>query len=146
MRALTLHQPWASLIAEGHKKRETRGYPAPEFIIGKRIAIHAGKTLESGRNDRGWQNTIDELLGTGWQTLIPRGAIVATAVLYGTWECTMDNLPSVQERKLGYYTPGRHMWLLRDVEKLDDPIPCRGYQGFWRLGVWDQIKLTETKA
>ena len=138
MRALTLHQPWASLIAEGHKKRETRGYAAPQFIIGKRIAIHAGKTLEDGRNDQGWRNTIDALLGAGWQLSIPRGAIVATVVLYGTVECTEDNVPAFaddEERQLGHFAPGRHMWLLRDVEKLDNPILCRGYMGFWQTGL-----------
>ena len=43
MKALTLHQPWASLIAEGPKTVETRSWSAPAWVIGQRIAIHAGK-------------------------------------------------------------------------------------------------------
>ena len=42
MKALTLHQPWASLIACGAKRIETRSWPPPKSLIGKRIAIHAG--------------------------------------------------------------------------------------------------------
>ena len=29
MRAITLHQPWASMIAMGYKPTETRGWPRP---------------------------------------------------------------------------------------------------------------------
>lgn len=43
MRALTIHQPYASLIADGRKKIETRSWPPPPGLIGERIAIHAGR-------------------------------------------------------------------------------------------------------
>ena len=42
MKALTLHEPWASLIAKGTKTIETRGWRPPPGLIGQRIAIHAG--------------------------------------------------------------------------------------------------------
>lgn len=41
MKAITLWQPWASLIALEVKTIETRSWPAPASLIGKRIAIHA---------------------------------------------------------------------------------------------------------
>ena len=43
--AITLHQPWASLVAHGIKNIETRSWPPPQGIIGERIAIHAGRTV-----------------------------------------------------------------------------------------------------
>lgn len=43
MKALTVRQPWASLIALGVKTIETRSWRAPKALIGERIAIHAGK-------------------------------------------------------------------------------------------------------
>ena len=43
MRAISLHQPWASLIAEGHKDVETRSWAPPGRLVGQRIAIHAAK-------------------------------------------------------------------------------------------------------
>jgi hypothetical protein len=42
MKALTIWQPWASLIAIGAKPYEFRGWKPPRSIIGQRIAIHAG--------------------------------------------------------------------------------------------------------
>lgn len=43
MRALTIRQPWATLIALGVKTIETRSWRAPQALIGQTIAIHAGK-------------------------------------------------------------------------------------------------------
>jgi len=47
MRALTVKQPWASLIASGLKQIENRTYPVPKTVRGERIAIHAGKGFDS---------------------------------------------------------------------------------------------------
>lgn len=43
MKALTIRQPWATLIALGVKTIETRSWRAPQALIGQTIAIHAGK-------------------------------------------------------------------------------------------------------
>jgi hypothetical protein len=37
------------------------------------------------------------------------------------------------EVSLGICTPGRWGWLLGDVERLAEPVSCRGAQGVWRL-------------
>ena len=42
MKALTIWQPWASLIAMGAKPYEFRGWKPPKSLIGQRLAIHAG--------------------------------------------------------------------------------------------------------
>lgn len=42
MLALTIWQPWASLIAAGAKPFEWRSWPAHRGLVGRRIAIHAG--------------------------------------------------------------------------------------------------------
>lgn len=42
MKAITVWEPWASLIAIGAKPYEFRSWDAPRWIIGQRIAIHAG--------------------------------------------------------------------------------------------------------
>lgn len=47
MQALTLHQPWASLLAEGVKEFETRSWGCPQKFIGSPIAIHAAKTKKA---------------------------------------------------------------------------------------------------
>ena len=47
MKAITLHEPWASLIVAGKKTIETRNWSPPDDLIGETIAIHAGKNLET---------------------------------------------------------------------------------------------------
>lgn len=42
MKALTIWQPWASLIMAGFKPYEFRGWPAPRYVVGQRVVIHAG--------------------------------------------------------------------------------------------------------
>ena len=42
MKALTIWQPWASLIMAGAKPWEWRGWAPPRSLVGQRIAIHAG--------------------------------------------------------------------------------------------------------
>ena len=55
MKALTLHQPWATLVAEGHKKIETRSWRPPKTL--DVFAIHAAKTLNPEAVER-FQNVI----------------------------------------------------------------------------------------
>jgi len=89
VKVLTLHQPWASLIALGVKTIETRSwstqYRGP-------LAIHAAKRpLGNGALNVGtWTNVTGEpiakgeqMMSGGWDRLLvcPLGAIVATATL-----------------------------------------------------------------
>lgn len=46
MKAISLWQPWASLIACGMKPYETRHWSPPRDLIGQTIAIHAAKKLD----------------------------------------------------------------------------------------------------
>lgn len=54
MKAMTLWQPWASLMAEGIKTIETRPFPHPwRSAVGERVAIHAGLVFASVCPDGG---------------------------------------------------------------------------------------------
>ena len=125
MRAITLWQPWASLIAYGIKTRETRSWRFPVRMLSERIAIHAAKRpydLEGGFN-------LPLLLPAeafDEHGTLPRGAVVATARLAGFMPTT-----AVTADPYGDYTPGRWAWLLEDIERVDPPVAARGYQGFW---------------
>lgn len=48
MKAISLWQPWASLIACGAKRYETRSWAPPRELIGQSIAIHAAKKIDRG--------------------------------------------------------------------------------------------------
>lgn len=144
MPTLTLHQPWASLIALGYKTCETRSWKPPRHIIGERIAIHAGRFMPELLPE-----TIDDVLtervGPLWRGSLPRGAVVATAELwfagkvvgYGPCVAHIQSAHRTAEVPLdeyGDFSLGRWLWLLRDVEALWPPHQTRGHQGVW---YWD---------
>ena len=86
-KALTLHQPWASLVAAGAKTIETRSWQPPADLVGQRIAIHAGKQLAT-QLPKKFQQAVAKHLGQDWRTTVPRGAVIATAKLEKTTQAT----------------------------------------------------------
>lgn len=135
MKAITIHQPWATLISERIKVFETRSWPIPESVIkacGWRIAIHAAKTKKSlwlGPN-----GTATRLDGKLWPAfyaeknipwgypatlprwtqfdellrILPRGAIIAT--------CTISQCFKVNHRDpVGCQSRGNVWFNLYDV-------------------------------
>jgi hypothetical protein len=100
MNAISLWQPWASLIACGAKPYETRDYPPPADWIGKAVAIHAAKMIDKVsalfadalmRGEHGQDvadklftsigRTPDSLLAAFGNSFMPVGCVVATATL-----------------------------------------------------------------
>jgi activating signal cointegrator 1 len=143
IKALPLWQPWASLVASGAKRVETRGY-APQRLglrCGQRLAIHACKTdrdLWLCGPDGPDEFTLHIPFGfPDWDDL-PLGAIVATCVLDRAREITAESAAHLerhnpQEFAFGHYAPGRWAWVLRDVERLSRPVPFRGSQGVFNV-------------
>lgn len=131
MKALSLWQPWASLIAVGAKQIETRHWPAPRAIVGHRIAIHAAK-----RKTELWVCADHPFSEYVTADALPLGAVVATAVVD---RCTPMNELGIaelaatrpHEHAFGHYAIGRFAWVLRDVQALDEAIPYRGGQGIF---------------
>ena len=88
MKAITIRQPWASLIASGTKKYETRSwktnYRGP-------IAIHAGKETAPDIFNliHGDTDFMARLIKNGITPRnlkdLPHGAIIATAELVNVW-------------------------------------------------------------
>lgn len=137
MKALTLTQPYATLVAIGAKRIETRSwsthYRGP-------LAIHAAKGFPRDcRELCASQPFLRELTRAGVSMPeLPRGAILAVARLafvMSTDHHTLDpRWPLTdKERAFGDYDEGRYAWLLADVARLVEPIPCRGMLGLWTL-------------
>ena len=147
MKALTLHQPWATLIADGVKAIETRSWRPPEALIGHRIAIHAGKRLiATHRLNRLTRRAMKKGHGAYWRQEIPQGAVVCTVRL--AWAgrvrgfekegyVSLATGPSslVREDPYGDFGVGRWLWGLEDIEPLDPAVPASGRQGLWN---WDE--------
>lgn len=152
MKALSLTQPWATLVALGAKKIETRSWSHPYRGW---LAIHAAKGLDPVGGAEGlilqcqqepFHSVLREHFGTPFTPaqVLPLGAIVAVASLYHVGKIARNRegavyidpkdwtVSSEQELAFGDYTPGRYGWVLTNVHQLKEPIPCRG-----ALGVWD---------
>jgi hypothetical protein len=131
VKALTLTQPWATLVAIGAKQIETRSwstrYRGP-------LAIHAAKGFPRAAHDLCYTEpfiTALELAKIG-PGVLPRGLVVATCQLTNVVRVEPGRLYATErERAFGDYTIGRYAWLLDEVEPLPEPMPARGALGLW---------------
>jgi len=140
--ALTIWQPWAWAIIAGHKPVENRTWPCPKWMLGARLAIHAGM-----RYDPAAERFVCERLGlqqlppeahaqgvlglvTPWRNL-EQCSILATGGSCSTCHhgptCAKARDPIVAS---GWLT-GPIGWALGDRLAFEKPIPCRGLQGLW---------------
>jgi hypothetical protein len=125
MKAITVTQPWATLIAVGHKRIETRSW---QTHYRGTIAIHAAKTWTKA--DKAF--AAEEVALGRLPVCYPLGAVVATARLVDcrrTQELALEI--SGLERHLGNYDWGRWGFVLEDVEPLEEPVWARGALGLW---------------
>lgn len=133
MKAISLWQPWATLIALEAKRIETRHWQAPAWLSGQRIAIHAAKR-ESELWLCGEDYFADALNCTADE--LPLGAIVCTAMLDRSVPMTFEGIAQLvrqcpAEHAFGNYAVGRYAWIFRDVVSMPEPVPFRGRQGIF---------------
>lgn len=150
MKAITILQPWASLIPAGAKTIETRSwstkYRGP-------IAIHAGKVEDIVAYNNLFP-LIEPLEKSGKLPIFPNrrptGKVIAIADLIDClkvtdWaigdglrviSATLENgqIITGNELEFGDYAPGRYAWRLANVQQIN-PIPAKGKQRLWE---WEQ--------
>jgi hypothetical protein len=144
MKALTLTQPWATLVAVGSKRIETRSWAPPKSILGERIAIHAAKGFPKECQRLVYEEPFtDALIYAGLNRVadLPRGVVVATAVLRNFWStnetrclenlCEMYDCEFKLESEFGDYSKHRFAWVLTDVEQFTTSIAAKGMLGLW---------------
>lgn len=158
LKAITVYQPYASLIAVGCKTIETRSWATK--YRGK-LAIHAAKKFIYGiigelcRNDPIWNETMKSL-GIDYEkgferTPLSHGAVIATCHLVDCKKIykyashsDIVNLgamrpPEEPELSFGDYTEGRYGWILEDIRPLPEPIPAKGMQRLWSWEAPEQL-------
>jgi hypothetical protein len=129
MKALTLWQPWASCVAIGAKRVETRSWSVEHRGA---LAIHASAETAHLHLAQG-EPFRSLLLAAGLDPLnLPLGRILATCFLSAIMPMGAE-LPqlSAQELSLGDYSLGRFAWFLAEQRRLVDPVPAVGHQGLW---------------
>jgi hypothetical protein len=137
MRALSIQQPWLGAIVLADKRTENRGWPAPPWIIGKDIALHASRKPDWDAPLYAWTAA---RLYPPWMAGITQarwcqdnaavlGAVLAVVTVAGCHhasnasECRCDR----------WAAPGQYHIEIGQVRPLPNPVPCRGRLGLWRL-------------
>lgn len=153
MKALTVWQPWAQLLAKGYKHIETRSW---KTNYRGEILIHAAqKSFHEC-----WFRYVDDDVKTlisrymelpetfNCEKYFPRGCIVGKANLVecrrmdDIWIHKLKNyLP--EEYAFGDYKAGRYAWILENQASFETPIVTSGRQGLWNYdgvidGRWQQ--------
>lgn len=129
--ALSLIQPWASLIAVGAKRIETRGWPTR---FRGPFLVHASRGMPAENVALCQREPVRAILAAaGYPTpdSLPRGAIVGAATLVDCRLITPETEVPALERDVDHFGPGRFAWHLTDPRRLEPPVPARGALGFW---------------
>jgi hypothetical protein len=156
MKALTVWQPWASLIIAGAKPFEFRGWRAPRSMIGQRIVIHAA-ARKIDRDDavalyrlrhmrdrspelaQAWAETClladqaEDALCKAFVDDLPMGAGLGTAILgeprNGLEIAEEFGVPRANDSDRDEHA--NWGWPMLEIERWPVPIPMRGAQRFW---------------
>jgi hypothetical protein len=132
-RCLSLTQPWATLIALGMKKFETRSwrtnYRGPLAIHAAKgfprdcIALCYGEPFRSALLRAGYNNPAE----------LPVGQVIAIVYLM---DCVSTNhfkpAQHTDEFAFGDYSANRYAWQVDDVARIK-PFDAKGALGIWKL-------------
>jgi activating signal cointegrator 1 len=134
MKALSLSQPWATLVVLGRKRYETRSW---QTRYRGSLLIHAARTFSSEHRALCRRDPMRRLLseaGIDDDRALPRGVLLGTVEVRGCWRTDEMDVEALDEteRLLGDYGPGRWVWLLEQAAPLKTPVPYLG-----RLGVFN---------
>lgn len=132
MKAITICQPYAELIARGDKRIENRTWPT---MYRGPLLIHAGKSRQ-WLTDDGPDLDPRENYGVPLAEM-QFGAVVATARLANCVKVDAihsgkynDIYPWAQNHE---HAEGPWCWVLEQVVRLPQPIPYRGAQGLFDI-------------
>lgn len=157
--ALTIRQPFASLIIHGIKQYETRSWPAPPKLIGGKLAIHAAKhssLIRVGTRDEAEGRGLvrpdcglpESILNRLPNYPLPLGEVLGIVTVVACLEITerLRDQVSPEEKAIGYWelSPNpwehRYAWRLKVEEDFSGEFPlgevtevaAKGQQRLWQ--------------
>src|SRR5258708_2933373 len=135
MKALSVNQPYATLILAGAKEYETRSWTTNHR---GRLAIHASKTIPLDIHficmEEPFQTAL-QAAGFASAAGLPRGVLLGTVELIDVIP-TQDldlTLLSESEQAFGDFRPGRFAWRLANPQFFDTPFKCSGKRGIFEI-------------
>ena len=130
--AITLHEPWASLMRAGEKRNETRSWGTRH--LGP-LLICAAKTKKGLTEETEWAIPFlrGPLLNFGHAVALVNLKRVVRTEHFKT-PADWDNYP-MNEKAFGDYSPGRFAWITEPIDLGFDPFPVKGRQGLFRIAL-----------
>ena len=122
MKALTIKQPWASLIVDGYKHYEFRSWKTN--YRGK-ILIHAGLSLEKDMMERFKDYNLDCTLGA----IIGEAELVDCILVDEKFNQELRNIDPIVYGRSNHVE--NYAWKLINIKKYDEPIFIKGKLGLW---------------
>ncbi|MCY2968292.1 MAG: hypothetical protein NT069_32460 [Planctomycetota bacterium] len=154
---ITIQQPWASLLAAGVKRYETRGWnpfhdetPSVGFGV---LLIHAARSRDNIgiRHEVAYRDAL-ALAGFGESEWLPTAAIIGAVEFVAIHRADIVGVAlrsqaagetafrrsgedveqvAARELSLGNFSANRWAWEFRRPRVFETPIPYRGAQGVW---------------
>ncbi|RYY98340.1 MAG: ASCH domain-containing protein [Chitinophagaceae bacterium] len=140
MKALSLLQPWASLVVLGHKRFECRGWRTTHRGP---LLIHASARRPTRREKFYFETAPHfERFITDMDHL-PYGALIGQVTLVDIYPTEwlvpqhMDEFAGMQwpqELAFDDYSAGRYAWQFEEARALPAWLPVKGTLGLWEYG------------
>jgi hypothetical protein len=142
--ALTLYQPWATLLVHGIKHYETRSWRPPASLEpDDLVAIHASlRPVHLEELSDFFLSAYALANGVSLEAVrksllaLPRGGIIGVSRYLGCIP-TAQGTDRCSELHLGDWTPGRYAWEFAKVAPFKGVIPATGRQRLWKWTVPD---------
>lgn len=136
MKAITIKQPWASLIVHGIKDIENRTWPCPRKYIGQRVFIHAagshGRKFSIDLTDAQTKAAFATIAIETMFGNMPFGSIIGSVEIV---DCSINH-PSIWAEK------GVYNWILANPILFNKPIEnVKGKLSFWEYPGINEVKI-----
>ena len=139
MKAISLLQPYASLIVIGAKKFETRSwqtsYRGP-LLIHASVKQPANYQAFNYKKDPFFSKFIEDVYELPYGAIIGQVDLVSVIHTVDIVHATLFEMSKEmtdQERAFGDYTPGRFAWELSNPVQFEKPIPYKGSLSIWEF-------------
>jgi hypothetical protein len=142
LKVITMTQPWATLLAVGVNRIETRSWPTN---FRGQLAIHSAQGFPAYAAALCRQSPYAEALAAaGYHSAsdLPRGKIIGVGVLADLLRCDASTEAAIiaqsdsgllppDELAFGDFSAGRFGFVMDDMRLLPEPIAARGMLGLW---------------
>ncbi|MEO0934302.1 MAG: DNA N-6-adenine-methyltransferase [Cyanobacteria bacterium J06641_2] len=132
VKAISLWQPWASLIPLGFKHYETRSWKTN--YRGKLLICSAAKSTKNQYQQ--YLKVGSEVNLPDWdETNFPRGYALAICDLVDCIEMTPEFISQQSQTEIlcGDWQVGRYAWKLKNIQPITEPFAVKGKQGLFNV-------------